>query len=616
MVSQHPQVEWPVITPVYAQSDNVCGRQQHRMGLLMEASSGARLLDSRGSSTVDQLERAESSTFSSQDLPSPTELDSIDQDRQYNQPIIHQQARRYSLSSPSRISHRGMDMVFGAQDHDPSTTHSGCSQQDSGFRVSSTILQESMDDQTVCLPADSPNLGPVFDRSLCRSNNQTITKLCVMDAGPGRSLYGCAINTMEEPSESLRKSSLESHISGTQQDLAGTAFSGDSGSALLAECRMVSSPPTNGSLLPLVTPSPGGTDHISSDSSSTSTTELDALRVAIIRQQLMKQNLNAQAVEDMLTNKLAPTGTNLGYRKNQLRFLEWAIKNGVSITSFTPVELVNFLADMRTHHNLQASTLKTLRAAVSHLHDAPKGIRESDLINSYIDTMTKQAPPLPIHRPTIDISPALTYARSIASRPTTSIKLLQQKLVFLLAMAAFLRPSDLARIPYESCSINDADCLTFKVVAPKETRRKRRIIKPFTVHPHASDAELCPVQCFKALRDHPGLASRSPGSQLFVKSHIIQQPLSSSTISTWLHRNFIALCTSEPNVSIRSLASSRALDLGVSRDNIVTLGNWTSSTTFENHYQRNQMAQVDFTTTVLADPLDQFYDASDNFSLD
>ncbi|CEP10240.1 hypothetical protein [Parasitella parasitica] len=128
--------------------------------------------------------------------------------------------------------------------------------------------------------------------------------------------------------------------------------------------------------------------------------------------------------------------------------------------------------------------------------------------------------------------------------------------------------------------------------------------------------ELCPVQCFKAIRDHPSLASRPPGSQLFVKSNLIHQPLTSSTISSWLHRSFIALCTSEPNVSIRSLASSRALDLGVARENIVTLGNWTSSSTFENHYQRNQMAQVDFTSTILSDPVDQFYDATDDFSLD
>ncbi|KAI8636298.1 hypothetical protein BD408DRAFT_460940, partial [Parasitella parasitica] len=146
--------------------------------------------------------------------------------------------------------------------------------------------------------------------------------------------------------------------------------------------------------------------------------------------------------------------------------------------------MVNFLADMRQAHNLQASTLKILRAAVAHLHDDSTGISENSLINSYLDTVAKQAPPVSIHRPTIDASPALAYARSIASRSSTNIKLLQQKLVFLLAMAAFLRPSDLARIPFTSCSISETGCLRLEVVAPKETRGKRRIIKPFTIHPH------------------------------------------------------------------------------------------------------------------------------------
>ncbi|KAI8070638.1 uncharacterized protein B0P05DRAFT_474188 [Gilbertella persicaria] len=250
---------------------------------------------------------------------------------------------------------------------------------------------------------------------------------------------------------------------------------------------------------------------------------------------------------------------------------------------------------MSSRHGLQASTLKTLRAAVVHLHDDPKGIRESEVINDYIDSRMKQAPPVNIHRPTIDISPAMAFAQSIASRTTTPIKRLQQKLAFLLAMAAFLRPSDLARIPFGSCSITNNGCLYFEVVAPKETRGKRRIIKPFT-----------------ALRDHPGLASRPSGPQLFVKSILINQPLSSSTISSWLHKEFIQLCTSESNVSVRSLASSRALDSGISWDNIVALGNWASSETFVRHYQRNQMAQVDFTSTVLSSQ-DEFFDTNDSF---
>ncbi|CEP14563.1 hypothetical protein, partial, partial [Parasitella parasitica] len=111
---------------------------------------------------------------------------------------------------------------------------------------------------------------------------------------------------------------------------------------------------------------------ISQDSPSSDTAELDALRVALVRRQQVKQGLNDQAVEELLAQKLAPTGTNRGYyRKNQIRFLAWARQNNVSETTFTPIELVNFLANMHRTHNLQTSALSTLRAAVTHLHDEP-----------------------------------------------------------------------------------------------------------------------------------------------------------------------------------------------------------------------------------------------------
>lgn len=616
VVSQPEEVEWSVSPPVNPLSNNLCGCKQHGLGLLLEQSASPWLLDHRRGDAVDQLEGTEGSSTGPTDFSTSPQLHCTDQDRQHNQLILYQQARRDSLSSSNRACDGSLDMVPSTQDHDSSATHTRYTESDSRLRISPAILQEPMDDQATDFPTHSAEMGPVLNRSICRQDNQAVTKVRIVDAGPGRVAYGCAVHTMDPVSSPLCQSSMELDIASPEQDQAGTSSNCDSGGTLLAECFVVPSSTTVGSGSSLASLTSSGANDLSQDSTSITTAELDALRVATLRQQLVNKNLNAQAVEDLLAQKLAPTGTNLSYRKNQLRFLKWALDKNVSVTSFTPAQLVNFLADMKQRHGLQAATLKTLRAAVSHFHDNPASIRTSNDINLYIDSQMKQAPPMPIHRPTIDITPALIHARSIVSRATTSIKQLQQKLAFLLAMAAFLRPSDLARIPYSSCSILDTGCLTFNVVAPKETRGKRRIIKPFTIHPHASDVELCPVQCFKALRDHPGLAARPSGSQLFVKSNLIDQPLSSSTLSTWLHREFIQLCTAEPGISIRSLASSRALDLGVSKDHIVTLGNWASSSTFEQHYQRNQMAQIDFTSTVLSDPIDHFFDANEDFSLD
>ncbi|KAG1143706.1 hypothetical protein G6F37_006510 [Rhizopus arrhizus] len=391
-----------------------------------------------------------------------------------------------------------------------------------------------------------------------------------------------------------------------------------SGGLLLAQCDLV--PPVNpNSPIPSITPSSSSSSNdISQDDSPSTFSELDALRVAIIWNKPVKANLNEQAIQDLLTQKLASSPTNKAYRKNQLRFLEWANHNQVSYTAFSGDDLINFLAAIRQTHNFQVATLKSVRVAVAHLHDNPPGTSEASLVNSYLDSLSRQAPPISIHREQVDMTPSLDYARSIPSQPDTSIKLLQQKLAFLLAMVAFLRPSDLAQIPFSSCEVHESDgYLKFQVVSPKETRKKRRIVKPFTVHPHTRDQELCPVQCFKALRDHPDLQAHPTNSTLFIKSNNIRQSLSASTLSSWLHRELISLSTSESRVSIHSLTSFRALDQGIPMDHIVTLGNWVSSSTFQDHYQRNQMAMIDFTSTVLSGSNDdEFFDASDNFSLD
>lgn len=601
------------ISPTYdTHTDYLCGRKRYGMGLQLENPPRPWILDHTGSSPIHQLEGTQGGPSSTDDFPSTSKFDDFDTNGQYDQSFLHQQARRYSLSSFNGTGYRSLELVPGQQYTYPSTTYSWNSQQHCGHGITSNFFQEPMAIETEGFPNDQPLVGPPFNRPLRRQDHQVTTKVRILDAGPGRYPHGCIHHSMEYLDETFRKSTLESHLTGFTEDNSGTDPADNNSSTSLAQRNLVSLTPTPSVRSSPIIDSTGDPDDFSEDSSSLTTPELDTLRMEIIRTKLVNANINEQATQDILDHKFAPTLTNKAYRKNQLRFIDWAYKNQVSFTDFSGADMVNFLATMRQEHTLQVSTLKTLRTAATHLHTNSNSITVDDLVNNYLDSLIKQEPPVSIHREPVDMTPSLAYARTILSRSTTSLKSLQQKLAFLLSMAAFLRPSDLARIPFSSCNIRPDGSLTFQVVAPKETRKKRRIIKSFTVHPHNTDIELCPVRCFSALRDHSSLASRSVDSHLFVKSHIPSQPLSSSTLSSWLHREFISLSTSESRVTMRSLASSRALDQGVSIDNIVSLGNWASSSTFQDHYRRNQMATVDFTSTVLSGSFeDEFFDASD-----
>lgn len=161
-----------------------------------------------------------------------------------------------------------------------------------------------------------------------------------------------------------------------------------------------------------------------------------------------------------------------------------------------------------------------------------------------------------------------------------------------------MRPSDLHRISFCSAKVNPSTTvLTFEVVSPKERRQGVRIIKPFMIHPHTDDC-LCPVKLFLLVRDHPSAQDKRPADHLFVNSIRPTQPVESNTISTWL-RKLVRLSTQEKRVSVRSLDSSLALRSGIALDDIVTLGNWQSSTTFDQFYRREHLSLVDFTNSVL-----------------
>ncbi|CEP18222.1 hypothetical protein [Parasitella parasitica] len=99
-------------------------------------------------------------------------------------------------------------------------------------------------------------------------DNEVVTKLRVMDAGSRSSLYGCSLDSMDQLPESLRKSSLESYIAGIAQDQAGTSTFGDSGGTILAQCSLVPSGSTDGSLSPMDADTTSGADNISSDVAS------------------------------------------------------------------------------------------------------------------------------------------------------------------------------------------------------------------------------------------------------------------------------------------------------------------------------------------------------------
>ncbi|PHZ08111.1 uncharacterized protein RHIMIDRAFT_242065 [Rhizopus microsporus ATCC 52813] len=216
----------------------------------------------------------------------------------------------------------------------------------------------------------------------------------------------------------------------------------------------------------------------------------------------------------------------------------------------------------------QHTTLRLFRSAIAHLHHNPDSIRTSKLVHTLLHSITAKAPPKPLHRPTVNLRSTLKAIQQIESgASSTHLSQIQQKLAFLLGMTAFLRPSDLHHIDFTTASVtegNNQRFLSFNVVASKEKRGGQRIIKPFRVSCYANP-NLCPITTLVHLRTRVSQLSPPPSvASLFVNT-------------------------------LRS---------GIPVEDIVTLGNWSSSDVFHNHYRREHLSLIDFTNTVLQDPIE------------
>ncbi|KAG2234670.1 hypothetical protein INT48_005822 [Thamnidium elegans] len=135
---------------------------------------------------------------------------------------------------------------------------------------------------------------------------------------------------------------------------------------------------------------------------------------------------------------------------------------------------------------------------------------------------------------------------------------------------------------------------------------------------HRSTINLQPtIDYLSALSSSDISLSKLQSKLAFILGITFSPSLRLTTYSSFLGiTRLLRLSTMEQRVSLRSIASSLALQSGIPKDDIVTMGNWSSSTIFEQHYRREHLSHFDFTNILItkddADIEDDiFFDANE-----
>ncbi|OBZ82413.1 hypothetical protein A0J61_09540 [Choanephora cucurbitarum] len=435
---QSASLKWSQHLTSNARTDHLCRCQRHWLGLLCThreqgTTSSSRLLDARESQHVHQLERVEGSSIGSLYLHKTDEYDGDDPDRQHYITAVHQQARRNQIPASSSTSHSTMEVVSSTRDSSDCPTHTGSVQSNSQLRVSPLLSQESMANSSLNLQVSGNVLGPTLYRPLRRSNYQPPSKIPIVDGQPGIHLDGRLHDGLEPAFEPIYESTMESDRSLPSQDRPRLSSLPDNSSSPLDSGTLVS------------TPAP--TEHRSSSSATTglrtaqdpfdatsiTQSELEALSVVAIRSRFSASTtLNVSTKELMIGSLLADNSINRSYMPAQRLFVLWAHHLQIDVNNFHANDLISFLSDLHRSKKYQVATLLLARSAVTNFHVDPHSISSCDDISQYLNRLKSLAPPIRLHRPTIDLTPTFNALRS-EDPAIMNFAPLQRKLAFLLA---------------------------------------------------------------------------------------------------------------------------------------------------------------------------------------
>ena len=592
-------------------------RISQRLGRSSRTGGVSGSLVSTGVSTPYQCPGNARSQENSPGSLSPSRLQPVSSDRQYNSSRLHKQGGRDQvLASHERdnppisvVNQQGLDSE--SQIHSRQTQcHRGPTVQTGPNSANRVVSVPSSSERSIS------DLGSSSNRSFRHKVQQQVSSVCISSSRP-KGLG--SRHTIPRPGGNGRVCLPSSSTS----DKVSSEISGNSqvqnhpDSTILAQTTMV--PQTS-------TTSSQGPNSVTSQTISHQTT-LDRYlsqssgssqppRMASREVDLQSRGFESSVIQRVV--KPHAQTTESIYDGKWKAWVAWCTRNGVDVYSPSIAKVADFLSFLFNEQKIEYSTLAGYRSMLSGalFHTGLDLGHNKDLADLMM-SFKHSRPPRSKVFPDWDLSLILWTLSEPPFEPMfdeskVSMQFVTWKTVFLVLLAAGVRRGELHAIPYKNVSY-DKD-FTHVTLRPSESFiTKTQIktgnkLKPFRIPSLTSvlgndlqlDRKLCPCRALKHFikRSEPVRKSDPTKTLLFVSYDPRKKgDICKNTISGWISQ-LIRFCYSQPGSKALQLTGTRAHEVrayasslvskGTSAiDDILMAGNWRSHNTFTNHYLRD-----------------------------
>ena len=216
-------------------------------------------------------------------------------------------------------------------------------------------------------------------------------------------------------------------------------------------------------------------------------------------------------------------------------------------------------------------------------------LSDHPMIARFTKGIFNRHPPLPRYVQIWDINTVLNFYNRRPDNYLLPLKDLTQKLTMLLMILGARRKHSLLTILVDNIKITDTELILLPHEVQKHTR-PGRTIEPVVYKRFCHNAKLCVVQCMTAYLSRRKLLVSTNIKQLFVTYGTPHKPATNDTISRWIKNELKSAGVDIEAFkahSCRAASVSKAKQIGVTRQEIIKRGCWSTDSTFKKFYDKD-----------------------------
>ncbi|KAG0943812.1 hypothetical protein G6F29_011592 [Rhizopus arrhizus] len=428
---------------------------------------------------------------------------------------------------------------------------------------------------------DSTTMGPTTTGCIRSETQQTTSKLLVTSLGSG-SDSGQRLSAELEDKGTILVPAMEANPTCLETSKGAEIETSGIGDPFMAE--------------PVLVPNdPEDETHRFTNNLETEQ-QMVFSRMAIIHNYRVANGLDGKTIQFL--NKKIRTSTQRMYDTGWIRWTAWCQDNNKKALEYNPRNVLAFLVD---HQHYSSNHLNTLRSAIASvftiIHEQQTPIADQPIIKDFFAAKRKSNVSIPKKHQlfTWDIAILINYIKDKLT-PTVNLSLqqLQLKTILLLCMATMWRPrSDIGRLQFRDIHIQRLGETTSATIHAREPKECQ--VKSVTLGEYKEE-QLCPVKTLvNFLHRTANTREDLPVDHTLFLTYLEKEEIRSSsvrptTVANWIKAAMQAAGIDTTNFqahSIRLAASTKAVELGHSIQDVKKHANWSlQSNTFEDFYYK------------------------------